>query len=57
MWPVLMLSLPGVGAFDDCAVGLKAIDGMKEALDDAVIAGGKPFLGICVGMQLMARPV
>ena len=47
--------LPGVGAFDDCAAGLKAIDGMKDALDDAVIAGGKPFLGICVGMQLMAR--
>ena len=47
--------LPGVGAFGDCAAGLKAIDGMKDALEDAVITGGRPFLGICVGMQLMAR--
>ncbi len=46
--------LPGVGAFGDCMAGLGAIDGMLEALQDNVIAGGKPFLGICVGMQLMA---
>ena len=47
--------LPGVGAFGDCRDGLKALPGMWEALDDAVIRQGKPFLGICVGMQLMAR--
>ncbi len=46
--------LPGVGAFADCRRGLYAVDGMVEALQEAVIAGGKPFLGICVGMQLMA---
>jgi imidazole glycerol-phosphate synthase subunit HisH len=45
--------LPGVGAFRDCRDGLIAIDGMWEALDEQVRAG-KPFLGICVGMQLMA---
>ena len=46
--------LPGVGAFKDCRNGLMAIDGMRAALQDQVIAKGKPFLGICVGMQLMA---
>jgi glutamine amidotransferase len=46
--------LPGVGAFRDCKQGLEAIPGMIEALKEAVIEGGKPFLGICVGMQLMA---
>ena len=46
--------LPGVGAFGDCIAGLGALDGMLEALQSNVIAGGKPFLGICVGMQLMA---
>lgn len=46
--------LPGVGAFRDCKQGLDAIPGMIEALEEAVIEGGKPFLGICVGMQLMA---
>ncbi len=46
--------LPGVGAFGDCKRGLAALDGMLEALEDAVIEKGKPFLGICVGMQLMA---
>jgi glutamine amidotransferase len=46
--------LPGVGAFADCRRGLDAIDGMVDALNEAVIAEGKPFLGICVGMQLMA---
>ena len=46
--------LPGVGAFKDCRDGLKARAGMWEALQEQVIARGKPFLGICVGMQLMA---
>jgi glutamine amidotransferase len=46
--------LPGVGAFADCRRGLDAIEGMVEALREAVIENGKPFLGICVGMQLMA---
>jgi glutamine amidotransferase len=46
--------LPGVGAFADCRRGLDAIDGMVDALNEAVIEEGKPFLGICVGMQLMA---
>lgn len=46
--------LPGVGAFADCRRGLAAVDGMIEALNEAVIAKGRPFLGICVGMQLLA---
>jgi glutamine amidotransferase len=46
--------LPGVGAFGDCAAGLRALPGMVEALEENVVAQGKPFLGICVGMQLMA---
>ncbi len=46
--------LPGVGAFGDCRRGLAALDGMAEALEAAVIGAGRPFLGICVGMQLMA---
>jgi glutamine amidotransferase len=46
--------LPGVGAFGDCRRGLEALPGMIEALTRAVVEGGKPFLGICVGMQLMA---
>lgn len=46
--------LPGQGAFGDCMNGLKAIDGMVEALNERVITRGTPFLGICVGMQLMA---
>ena len=46
--------LPGVGAFADCRRGLAAVDGMEAALTEAVIARGRPFLGICVGMQLMA---
>lgn len=45
--------LPGVGAFADCRRGLHAVDGMVAAVSDGV-AAGKPFLGICVGMQLMA---
>jgi glutamine amidotransferase len=47
--------LPGVGAFADCRRGLDAIDGMIEALEEAVRRRGRPFLGICVGMQLMAE--
>jgi glutamine amidotransferase len=46
--------LPGVGAFPDCRSGLDAVPGMVDALTEAVIARGRPFLGICVGMQLMA---
>jgi len=46
--------LPGVGAFADCRRGLDAVAGMVEALEEAVTAKGRPFLGICVGMQLMA---
>jgi glutamine amidotransferase len=46
--------LPGVGAFAACMGALSAIPGMVEAMQDRVIAGGQPFLGICVGMQLMA---
>jgi len=47
--------LPGVGAFADCMTGLKALPGMVEALRDAVLGRGTPFLGICVGMQLLAE--
>lgn len=46
--------LPGVGAFADCRAGLQAIDGMDDALREAVERNGRPFLGICVGQQLMA---
>jgi len=46
--------LPGVGAYRDCRDGIAAIPGMMEALDTAVRTRGRPFLGICVGMQLMA---
>jgi imidazole glycerol-phosphate synthase subunit HisH len=46
--------LPGVGAFKDCRDGLFAVEGMRETLQEQVIQKGKPFLGICVGMQLMA---
>jgi glutamine amidotransferase len=47
--------LPGVGAFADCRHGLDAVPGMVEALDQAVRRGGRPFIGICVGMQLLAE--
>jgi imidazole glycerol-phosphate synthase subunit HisH len=47
--------LPGVGAFADCRRGLDAVDGMVAALEESVQARGRPFLGICVGMQLMAE--
>ncbi len=46
--------LPGVGAFADCRAGLYGVPGMVEVLQREVIERGKPFLGICVGMQLMA---
>ncbi len=46
--------LPGVGAFADCMKGLSAIPGMVEALREKVLKEGAPFLGICVGMQLLA---
>ncbi len=46
--------LPGVGAFADCRAGLDAVAGMVEVLEERVIRAGVPFLGICVGMQLMA---
>jgi imidazole glycerol-phosphate synthase subunit HisH len=45
--------LPGVGAFADCKHGLAAVSGMIEALEEAVHQRGRPFLGVCVGMQLM----
>ncbi len=47
--------LPGVGAFADCRRGLDAVDGMVEALEQAVRRNGRPFFGICVGMQLLAE--
>jgi glutamine amidotransferase len=47
--------LPGVGAFGDCRAGLGRLDGMIDAMEEVVINKGRPFLGICVGMQLMAR--
>lgn len=47
--------LPGVGAYADCAAGLRAVDGMWEMIEDVAIARGRPFLGICVGMQLMSE--
>ena len=46
--------LPGVGAFEDCMNGLMAVRGMRAAMEERVLKGGVPFLGICVGMQLMA---
>jgi glutamine amidotransferase len=46
--------LPGVGAYADCRRGLDAVPGMVEAMTEAVHGKGRPFLGICVGMQLLA---
>ena len=46
--------LPGVGAYADCRAGLDQVEGMVEVLEEKVRDGGVPFLGICVGMQLMA---
>jgi imidazole glycerol-phosphate synthase subunit HisH len=47
--------LPGVGAFADCRRGLAAVPGMEDALRHVVLEEGRPFLGICVGMQLLAE--
>ena len=47
--------LPGVGAYADCAKGLADVDGMMAVLQEMVIEKARPFLGICVGMQLMAE--
>lgn len=46
--------LPGVGSFGACAEGLRAIDGLEQALEERVLEQGAPFLGVCVGMQLLA---
>lgn len=47
--------LPGVGAFADCMAGLSGVAGLKDALVTSVVAQRRPFLGICVGMQLMTE--
>lgn len=47
--------LPGVGAYADCAAGLRSVEGMWEAVEDVAVAKARPFLGICVGMQLMSE--
>ncbi|MBN7777148.1 imidazole glycerol phosphate synthase subunit HisH [Nitratireductor aquimarinus] len=47
--------LPGVGAYADCRQGLGAVPGMVEAITDVALEKGRPFLGICVGMQLMSE--
>lgn len=47
--------LPGVGAFGACAAGLRAVPFMVEAMERRVLNEGAPFLGVCVGMQLLAR--
>ncbi len=47
--------LPGVGAFADCRAGIARVPGMAEALAEVALRKARPFLGICVGMQLMAR--
>jgi imidazole glycerol-phosphate synthase subunit HisH len=54
VWKAERIVLPGVGAFADCRAGLLAVDGMFEAIRARVVEGGAPFLGICVGQQLMA---
>jgi glutamine amidotransferase len=46
--------LPGVGAFKSCVEALRAVPGLVEAMAERVLVGGAPFLGICVGMQLLA---
>jgi imidazole glycerol-phosphate synthase subunit HisH len=47
--------LPGQGAFAECRRGLAAVPGLEDAVSDVVIGRGRPFFGICVGMQLMAQ--
>ena len=49
-----LIVLPGVGAFADCRLGLDGVAGMVEAMEEAARKRGRPFLGICVGAQLMA---
>ena len=49
------LVLPGVGAFAACMAAIEAIDGLKDAIEETVRVRGQPFLGVCVGMQLMAE--
>ncbi|MES1201000.1 MAG: imidazole glycerol phosphate synthase subunit HisH [Pseudomonadota bacterium] len=49
------IALPGQGAFDDCMSGLESREGLIAALEEAVFKRGVPFLGICVGMQLLAE--
>jgi glutamine amidotransferase len=46
--------LPGVGAFKSCVEALRSVPGLVEAMSERVLVGGAPFLGICVGMQLLA---
>ena len=46
--------LPGVGAFSDCRKGLADVPGLFEAIETRVIKEGRPFMGICVGQQMMA---
>ena len=48
------LILPGVGAFPDCKKGITALPGMIDAIAENVVSKGRPFMGICVGMQLMS---
>ncbi|TAK46760.1 MAG: imidazole glycerol phosphate synthase subunit HisH [Xanthobacteraceae bacterium] len=55
VWRADRVVLPGVGAFADCRKGLDALDGMTQALTETVRDKARPFLGICVGMQLMAE--
>ena len=50
-----LIVLPGVGSFPDCKKGLQKNQGLIEVLIEQVISKSKPFLGICVGMQLMAE--
>ena len=49
------IGLPGVGAYADCRRGLAAVEGMVEAIEEVATARARPFLGICVGMQLMSE--
>ena len=48
------LILPGVGAFPDCKKGITVLPGMIDAIAENVVSKGRPFMGICVGMQLMS---
>ena len=49
------LVLPGVGAFAACMAAVDAVPGLREAIEETVTRRGRPFLGVCVGMQLMAE--